>query len=110
MEVSPDLAGWRRERMAVPPEDEPIRVVPDWVCEVLSRSNARYDRTKKLPFYARVGVPWLWLVDPRDQTLEVFQLRDGGWLLRRSIGPGGPVRAEPFEAVEIPLQQLRPAE
>jgi Uma2 family endonuclease len=105
-EVSPDLGGWRRERMPEPPEDEPIRLVPDWVCEVLSPSNARHDRLVKLPFYARVGVPWIWLVDTRDQTLQVLELRDGAWSLRGSFGPDAVIRAEPFEAIEIPLARM----
>ncbi len=105
-EVSPDLAGWKRERMPEPPEDEPIRVVPDWLCETLSRSNARYDRTIKLPFYARVGVRWLWLVDPRDQTLDVYELREGKWVLLRSLGAEESARIEPFEAIEIPLARM----
>ena len=106
-EVSPDLAGWRRARMQnPPPDDEPIRVVPDWVCEILSKSNARYDRTVKLPFYARAGVEWLWLIDSRDQTLDVYRLRDGAWSLLRSFGEEATIRAAPFEALEIPLARL----
>jgi Uma2 family endonuclease len=105
-EISPDLAGWRRERMPQPLDDEPIRIVPDWVCEVLSRSNARYDRTIKLPVYARLGVAWLWLIDPRDQTLDVYQLREGAWSLRRSFSAEAAIRADPFEAVEIPLARM----
>jgi Uma2 family endonuclease len=31
-EISPDVVGWRRERMPELPGDEPIRVVPNWVC------------------------------------------------------------------------------
>jgi hypothetical protein len=33
------VAGWRRERMPEMPDDEPIRVVPDWVCEILSKTT-----------------------------------------------------------------------
>ena len=105
-EVSPDLGGWKRERMPTPPDDEPIRLVPDWVCETLSRSNARYDRTVKLPFYARVGVPWLWLVDPRDHTLDVYRLHEGKWVLLRSFGEEASARIEPFDAIEIPLGRM----
>lgn len=32
----PDLAGWRRDRMAEPPEAAAIELAPDWICEVLS--------------------------------------------------------------------------
>lgn len=74
-EVAPDIAGWKRERIPSLDLDEPITIVPDWVCEILSPSNARWDRLKKFPFYARVGVQWLWAVDPQARTLEVKQLR-----------------------------------
>ena len=40
-EIAPDLVGWRRERVSSPPGDEGPHPVPDWVCEVLSPSNAR---------------------------------------------------------------------
>jgi Uma2 family endonuclease len=53
----PDLAGWRRERMSAPPSGAAIELPPDWVCEVLSPSTVRFDRTAKLAVYARVGVP-----------------------------------------------------
>jgi Uma2 family endonuclease len=33
-EISPDVAGWRRERMRELPVDEPITMVPDRVCEI----------------------------------------------------------------------------
>ncbi len=105
-EVSPDLAGWRRERMPEPPGDAPIRLVPDWVCEVISPSNARYDRLKKFPYYARIGVQWLWVVHPTEQTLEVRQLRDRQWMITQSFGGDEVARAQPFDAMELPLGRM----
>jgi len=35
------------------PLDEPIRVVPDWVCEILSPTTRRHDLLIKLPYYAK---------------------------------------------------------
>jgi Uma2 family endonuclease len=105
-EVSPDLAGWRRERMPQPPTEHSIRVVPDWVCEVLSPSNARYDRLKKFPYYARVKVQWLWVVDPREQTLEVRRLHEGKWVVVQAFGGDETARAQPFDAIELPLGRM----
>jgi hypothetical protein len=39
----PDLAGWRRERMASVPDIAFMTLAPDWVCEVLSPSTERID-------------------------------------------------------------------
>jgi len=46
--VVPDIVGWRRERMPVLPDERPIAVRPDWICEVASPSNRRRDRGVKL--------------------------------------------------------------
>jgi Uma2 family endonuclease len=106
-EVSPDLGGWRRERMpAPPPEEEPLRLTPDWVCEVLSPSNRRWDLKKKFPFYARVGVPWLWVVDPPAETISVRALQGGDWKIVQEVVGGERVALEPFTAVELPLDLL----
>lgn len=106
-EVAPDLGGWRRTEMPEPPaEGEPIRVLPTWVCEVLSPSNQRWDVLKKFPYYARIGVPWLWVVDPRAQTLEVRELVGGAWSVRSTHGDEPKVRLPPFEEIEIPLARM----
>lgn len=105
-EVAPDLAGWKRERFAWPPEGEPVRLVPDWVAEVLSPSNAAFDRKIKFPFYARVGVSWLWVVDPRDQTIEIRRLDGPHYRIVATFAGDEPMRAEPFDAIEIPLGRL----
>jgi Uma2 family endonuclease len=106
--VVPDLAGWRRETMPRLPDTAQVRVVPDWVCEILSPSTQRRDRVLKLPFYGRAGVRHVWLVDPIAQTLEVFRLVDGLWRLAGSFGGDEVVRAEPFDGVDLPLAALWP--
>ena len=52
----PDLAGWRRERMAELPDTAYFTLAPDWACEVLSASTRRLDLHEKRPVYAREGV------------------------------------------------------
>lgn len=99
----PDLAAWRAERFAKPDGDGPYLVMPDWICEVLSKGTVREDRTKKMPLYAQHGVQWLWLLDPVAQTLEVYRLREGAWLHVRSLGGDAKARIEPFDAVELDL-------
>jgi Uma2 family endonuclease len=101
----PDLGGWREERYpGDDDDDDPFFVIaPDWVAEILSTGTARLDRTQKLPIYAREGIPHVWLVDPRDRTVEVFRLGPDGYVLTKSWGgEDAPAELEPFGALSIP--------
>jgi Uma2 family endonuclease len=106
--IVPDHAGWRRERMAAIVADEAyFTLAPDWIVEVLSPSTEKYDRTDKLEIYAREGVPWAWLVEPVNRTLEVLQLgQDRNWILRAAFRDDAVVRAQPFDAIELDLAIL----
>jgi Uma2 family endonuclease len=102
----PDLAGWRRERMATVPDDHKFTTRPDWVCEVASKSTEKLDRSKKLPAYAQAGVGHAWLIHPGYRTLEVLRLVDGKWMVIDVFADDEVVRAEPFEAIELDLGGL----
>ncbi|MFO0759449.1 MAG: Uma2 family endonuclease [Byssovorax sp.] len=105
--ASPDLAGWRRERVPDLPETAYWEIAPDWVCEVLSPSTKQHDRTVKMPLYASAGVSHAWLVDPIARTLEAYALgRDRHWKAPAIYREKVRVRAEPFEAIEFPLDRL----
>lgn len=103
-EVSPDLAGWRRERLPRLPGTGPIEIVPDWMCEILSPSTRSYDLLVKRAFYADIGVTHLWYIDPPARTLTVSRLESGRWLEIGVYGREQVVRAEPFDAVEMSLE------
>jgi Uma2 family endonuclease len=104
----PDLAGWRRERMPVFPDAPWFELAPDWACEVLSPGTRRLDLTDKRDIYGAAGVGHLWLVDPKDRTLEAFALRDGAWVLVAALAGDAEVRLPPFEAIGFPLAALWP--
>ena len=104
--LAPDLAGWRRERMPMFPDTAWFDVAPDWVCEVLSPGTARTDRVIKMPIYAERGVEWLWLVDPDQQTLEVYQRHDGHWLMLHAWQQADEVAAPPFAEHRFTLNDL----
>lgn len=104
--VVPDLAGWRRERMPALPDQPFVVLAPDWICEVLSPSTAVFDRRDKLPVYANAGVLHVWLVDPQSHLLEVLRLDGTTYRIVATFAGDDGVRAEPFEAIELPLAAL----
>ncbi|MBX3193251.1 MAG: Uma2 family endonuclease [Labilithrix sp.] len=71
-------AMWKHERTPERPRGRPIRIRPDWVCEILSSSNARNDLGIKPAAHHRTGVPHYWIVDPARETLTVYRSSSDG--------------------------------
>jgi Uma2 family endonuclease len=106
--VRPDLVGWRRHRLRAPWGLPPVRVIPDWICEVLSPSHEGRDRVQKATLYAHAGVSHYWLVAPGERFVEAFELREGIWVRLGAWQDGERVRIRPFEDVELDLSRLFP--
>ena len=104
----PDLAAWRHERMGALPQTNFVTLAPDWVCEVISPSTGRLDRSRKMNVYAREGVRHLWFLDPLAHTLETYRLESGRWMVATTHGGTETVHAEPFDAIAITLERWWP--
>lgn len=73
--VQPDILYVARERLGIIKEAN-IQGAPDLVVEILSPSNAEWDRVTKRRVYARFGVREFWIVDPEGRNIEVCVFRD----------------------------------
>lgn len=104
--VRPDLAGWRRGRLPRPGAERPIKVVPDWICEVVSPSTASRDRVTKRSLYARAGVAHYWLIDPQARVLEALTLREGSWIEAGVYDDTATAQIQPFEAIDLEVGRL----
>lgn len=104
----PDIVGWRRERLTQYPDTNWFEIRPDWVCEVLSGSTEKRDRTVKMRIYGEADILHMWIVDPRQQTLEPFELRNGLWTKLGAWNSADEVRAPPFDAISFSLADLWP--
>lgn len=104
--VVPDLAGWKRTRMAHAPDAPHVSLPPDWVCEIPSASTEAVDRSDKMTIYGRERVANAWLIDPVVKTLEIFRLDGETWRMLKTFRGNAVVRAEPFDAIELELGAL----
>ncbi len=106
--IVPDVGGWKRERLPKLAEKVYFSVAPDWACEVLSPSTARYDRISKLKIYAENKVPYYWIVDPLNRVLEVLILDGKSYKADLIFEKDDLVKAPPFEDLEFNLGKLWP--
>jgi Uma2 family endonuclease len=63
-----------------------LKGAPDLIAEVLSPSTARLDKRVKFRLYEKYGVREHWIVDPRDQLIEVWQHKGGHFVLLDAYG------------------------
>ena len=101
-----DVSGFRRDRHPERPSGMPVNARPDWACEILSPSTARYDVVKKSRTLHAHGVPHYWLLDPERETLTVLRHTEQGYLQVLTASVGDVVRAEPFDAIELSVSEL----
>jgi len=78
--VQPDLVIILKENVRkITPAN--IQVAPDLVVEILSPSNMDYDRSTKRNLYERFGVREYWVIDPFEQQVDQWVLRDEKYVL-----------------------------
>lgn len=83
----PDVAGWRFPAGEVLPPGGAGALPPTVCSKVISAEFAKSYRVARLPFYARAGVLWFWLIDPAARSVEVLE-NAGGELIAVREGKG----------------------
>lgn len=96
-----DTAGWRRDRVPERPTEWPVRIRPDWVCEIVSPKHERTDLVVKPRVLHRAEVPHYWVLDPEEKILLVHRWSPDGYVVVQRAAAGETVRAEPFDALEL---------
>lgn len=69
---SPDAAFVSKERLPTEPNGF-VPVAPDLAVEVMSPSDRMSDALSKVAMYLDAGVAMVWLVDPEQRTVTIFQ-------------------------------------
>jgi Uma2 family endonuclease len=80
--VQPDVVFFSGERRHLVKDWEVTRSAPDLAVEVLSESTESRDRGRKMELLARYGVPEYWIVEPAENTIEVYVLAGAAYQLR----------------------------
>jgi len=85
-----------------------VHGAPDLVVEVISPSTEEFDRGLKLRRYARFGVAWYWIVDPRKRLLDEFELVDSAYVRRAHLEGDATFEPAIFPGLTINLARIWP--
>jgi Uma2 family endonuclease len=101
-DYAPDICFWKTEKSAHFTGDTAAYPVPDFICEVLSRSTESHDRGMKFEDYAFEGVAEYWLVEPDQRIIEQYVARNGVYELAGKF-TDGTIRSRVIEGFEMPI-------
>lgn len=75
----------------------------------VAQTSAGPDRRLKLPLYAAAGVPEVWLVDLREDRVELFRDPESkGYRDRRTAAPGEELRPRRLPAFRVTVEEMLP--
>jgi Uma2 family endonuclease len=101
----PDILFVCRERRQIL-EERYVEGAPDLVVEVLSRSNADYDRTTKYQQYEQAAVLEYWIINCWDEMVAVYNLVDQRYQLTGTLRRGETVISQVMTGFQIAVADL----
>ena len=80
--------------------------VPDLVVEILSEGTAKIDKEDKFQEYQRAGVQEYWIVDPFNQSIEVYTLKNGIYEIFGKWGPGEIAKSKLLDGFKVSVDSI----
>jgi len=103
--LQPDLLFVSSARRSIITE-RAVEGAPDLVVEIVSPTTSRNDRVTKAQVYARHSVPVYWIIDPEQETIEIYLIEAGGYHLAATLQGDQPMPAPPFVDFKIAAKSL----
>ncbi len=103
--LEPDIFFIKKERLDIIGKQY-VEGVPDFIIEILSPSNANYDRETKFNLYQQVGVPEYWLVNYEAKTVECFNLVEDSYISSGSYSGNDIATSVQISGFEVKIDLL----
>lgn len=102
----PDLSFVRLDSTSAFVDNSKIIGAPDLVVEILSPSTRNRDWNKKYIAYETHGVPFYWIIDPRDEMIWECKNTENGYVRTQIVELDEPFSPEIFPGLSFNLAQL----
>jgi len=86
--------------------DRAVEGVPDLLIEIISPSSFYRDSEIKKELYQKYGVKEYWIVDPANEIVEIFTLKDKKYELHLFDSAKGKISSLIVVGLEINLQEI----
>jgi Uma2 family endonuclease len=104
--AQPDLIFIANERSFIIDLHEGIMGAPDLIVEIISPSSVKQDRFDKKEMYEKFAVKEYWIIDPRNETLEIYVFKDNVYKLHQFIEINGVINSTILEGFDIDFKHI----
>lgn len=80
--------------------------VPDLIVEIISPSSLKSDRNTKFKLYERTGVNEYWIVDTKNQSIEVYGRQGSGYDLISFAVEKGAVESSVLTGLSVEVAEV----
>ena len=105
-DYEPDICFFNKEKAAGFHPDQMLFPAPDLAVEILSITTEKNDRTIKMKDYALHGISEYWIIDPVQQSVEQYLLKDREYKLHVKLIQEGTLYAKAIEGYSVKLEDI----
>ncbi len=105
-DMQPDIMFVKEANHQIRHTNEGIYGVPDLVVEIISPSSTKTDRGAKFKLYERMNVPEYWIVDIKNESIEVYQQQVSGYELVSFAVEKGAVESSVLTGLSVEVSTL----
>lgn len=104
--VQPDIVIITEKNKHLLSDNKSVKGSPDGVIEITSPGSSAYDRIEKKAIYEKSGVEEYWVVDPLNQSIEVYVLENGKYILFSLAELNGTVKSKVINGFTVEAEEI----
>ena len=102
----PDLIFIQKARKFIIDWEDAIYGAPDLIVEIISPSSIKIDRFDKKEMYKRFAVKEYWLIDPKNQTVEIYVFENNDYTLHQFLENEGKVDSTVMKGLDLDIMNM----
>jgi Uma2 family endonuclease len=102
----PDILFIKNDRSFIIDLENGIMGAPDLIVEIISPSSIKMDRFDKKELHKKFAVKEYWIIDPKNQTVEIHVFKDNDYALHQFLEIEGLVDSTIMQGLELEIKNV----
>lgn len=104
--AQPDLLFINNDRSFIIDLKNGIMGAPDLIVEIISPSSIKIDRFDKMEMYKKFAVKEYWLIDPKNQTAEIYVFENDDYKLHQFLEIEGAIKSTIMKDLDMDIKTM----